>query len=84
LFKATFLKWPYNQDFPVYTLHSKDTSQHNHDHNPDFIYSLLDILLKTESKDEGAADLDLRFLSQTVVLENLPVAFDDQSRLAAS
>lgn len=84
LFKANFLKWPYKKDFPVYTLHCKDTSQQNHDHNPHFIYPLLDTLLKKERKDEGAADLDLSFLSQTVALENLPVAFDDQIRLAAS
>lgn len=84
LFKATFLKWLYKQDFPVYTLHCKDTSQHNHDDNPPFIYPLLDTLLKKERTDEGSADLDLSFLSQTVACENLSVAFDDQIRLAAS
>lgn len=46
LFKATFLKWLYKHDFAIYTLQCKDTSQYNHDHNPHFIYTLLDILLK--------------------------------------
>lgn len=84
LFKATFKKQPYKEDFPVDTLHCKDTSQHNHDHNRHFIYPLLDTLLKKERKDEGGADLDLSLLSKTVALENLPVAFDDQIRLEAS
>lgn len=65
-------------------LHCKGTSQHNHNNNPPFIYPLLDILLKKERTDAGSADLDLSFLSQTVAHENLPVAFDDQIRLAAS
>lgn len=74
----------YKKDFPVYTLHCRDTFQYNRDHNPHFIYTFLDIFLKKERKDDRAADLHLSFPSQTVALENLPAAFDGQIMLAGS
>lgn len=46
---------------------------------------LFGIMLKKERNKEGiVADYDLAFLNRTVALENMPVALDDQVRLAVT